>query len=278
MMQVSVILPARNETRLAATLRSLAATPAGVGFEAIVVDDGSSPPVDTGGGLGLALRQVRTAGEGAAAARNRGAALAAGDVLCFCDAHLEFRAGWLGTLVAALQAFDAVSPGIASGDGAVGYGCTWGPDFRIEWLGRPQGLCEVPFLPGGCLAVRRNVFHRVGGFDAGLVPWGHEDAELSWALWRCGARLGVEPAATVVHHFRTRHPYLVLQDQVDRNLLRLGCVHFGAARLSRLAAHLRAGPAALASVWREADARRRHLAALQCYDDDWVCNRFHLPL
>ena len=278
MVQVSVILPARNEVRLAATLRGLATTPSGAAFEVVVIDDGSHPPADVGGGFGLALRQVRTAGEGAAAARNRGAAIATGDVLCFCDAHLDFRPGWLGTLVAALDAFDAVSPEIASPEGAAGYGCTWGPDFRIRWLARPQGRCEVPFLPGGCLTVRRSAFSRIGGFDAGLVPWGHEDTELSWALWRSGARLGVEPAAAVVHHFRARHPYLVLQDQVDHNLLRLGCIHFGASRLSRLVAHLRVPSATVAAVWREADERRRRLAALQCYDDDWLCERFHLTL
>ena len=277
-MKVSVILPARNEARLAATLRSLATTPSGARFEAIVVDDGSQPPADIGGGFGLALRQVRTSGEGAAAARNRGAALAAGDVLCFCDAHLDVLPGWLAALVAALDTFDAVSPAIASPQGATGYGCTWGPDFRMGWLARPPGRCEVPFLPGGCLALRRALFERVGGFDAGLVPWGHEDIELSWALWRCGARLGVEPDATVVHHFRARHPYLVLQDQVDHNLLRLGCIHFGAARLARLATHLGATPATVAAVWRAANERRRRLAALQCHDDQWLCERFHLTL
>jgi len=279
MAQVQVILPARNEgPLLAATLRSLALTRAGVDFDVVVVDDGSQPPADCGAGPRPDL--IRTAGEGAAAARNRGATAGGAPVLCFCDAHLEFTPDWLVRLVDALGEFDAVCPGIAAAGRprACGFGFTWGPRCEVRWLPRPVGRAEVPLLPGGCLCVRRSVFGDVGGFDAGLAPWGYEDAEFSWSLWQMGFRCGVEPNVSVAHHFRARHPYFIRQAEVDRNLLRLGCVHFGPARLARLVARLGVGADVVAGVAARAQARRRWLHVRRRHDDDWVCARFGLPI
>lgn len=281
MAPVDIVFPVRNEgPLLAATLRSLAVTPAGAEFTVTVVDDGSAPAADCGGGFGLPLRLLRGTPVGAAAARNVGARVGGAPVVCFCDAHLEFTAGWLGQLVEALDAFDGVCPGIASvgRPEACGYGFTWNARYEVRWLPAPGGPAEVPFLPGGCLCLRRAAFAAVGGFDGGLVPWGHEDAELSFALWAAGFRLGVQPRARILHHFRARHPYLVRQDHVDRNLLRLGCVHFGPDRLRRLLAHLRPDAGTLQGVRHAAEGRRRALAARRRRGDDWLCARFRLPL
>lgn len=281
MPQVTIIFPAKNEgPLLPATLAALATTPAAADFDVVVVDDGSQPPANVGGGFGLPLRLLRTGGEGAAAARNRGAAISRAPLLCFCDAHLEFTPGWLGTLAAALGEFDAVSPGIyAVGHaGAVGYGFTWTADFGVSWLPRPAGPAEVPMLPGGCVLFRREVFWKVGGFDAGLVPWGYEDAEISWALWLAGCRCGIEPRALVGHHFRTRHPYFVHGHQVQRNLLRVGCLHFGAERLAHVTRHVRADAATLRLVQEAAIPRRRLLDASRVHDDQWFCERFRVPI
>jgi len=281
MPDATVILPARNEGAwLAATLRSLAATPAGARFDVVVVDDGSQPPADLGGGCGLDLRLLRTSGEGAPAARNRGAAPSAAPALCFCDAHLEFTPGWLGRLLGQLPHFDAVCPGISAlgRPGRAGFGFSWDERYGVRWLPPPAGPVEVPFLPGGCLAVRREAFRAVRGFDAGLAPWGHEDAEFSWALWLGGLRCGVEPAALVAHRFRPRHPYPVFQHQVDANLLRLGCVHFDPDRLRRLAAHLGADAARVARASALAAGRRTALLRGRRRDAAWLCARFALPL
>jgi len=281
MPQVDIVMPARNEgALLEATLRSLAVTPAGVDFGVIVVDDGSLPPVAPTRVRNLPLRVIRTSGEGAAAARNRGAAAGSAPILCFCDAHMGFTPGWLGRLVPALGAFDAVCPGIAAMDrpASCGYGFTWGPRYDVQWLPRPPAPQEVPFLPGACLCLARETFARVGGFDGLLVPWGYEDVEISLALWLTGARCGVEPAAVVAHHFRHRHPYFVLQGEVERNLLRVGVLHFGPPRLRRLAAYLHADLRLTGEVRAAAEPRRRRLLARRRRDDDWFCDHFGLPV
>lgn len=279
MAQITIVFPARNEGRLLpATLAALATTPAGAEFDVVVVDDGSHPPANIEGGFGLPLRLMRTGGEGAAAARNRGASISTAPLLCFCDAHLEFTPGWLGCLAAGLEEFDAVSPGIyaVGSREAVGFGFTWTPQFGVHWLPAPERASPVPMLPGGCLLVHRDAFLRVGGFDAGLIPWGYEDAEFSWALWRCGFRCGVAPRCLVGHYFRNRHPYFVHGLEVQRNLLRLGCVHFGDARLARLVRHVGADPATLQAVQAAALPRRKWLAAAQRHDDDWFCRQFDI--
>lgn len=280
MADTTIVIPARNEGPLLdATLASLWTTPAGASFEVIVVDDGSRPPVRAGQ-AGGAWRLLRTAGEGAAAARNRGAAVATADTLCFCDAHITFTPGWLRALLHGLEVRDAVCPGV--GDAVrpkgAGYGFTWNARCETRWLPPPSGLADVPFLPGACLLVRRGALAAVAGFDAGLVPWGYEDAELSWALWLAGFRCAVQPTALIHHHFRRRHPYLVLQEEVDRNLLRVGCVHFGKERLGRLATRLGASSEQLRQVYAAAASRRRWLGARKREDDNWLCARFGLAL
>jgi GT2 family glycosyltransferase len=283
MPDATLVIPARNEgALLAATLRSLGTTPAGARFETVVVDDGSEPPVRLPADLGAAAHLLRTGGVGAAAARNHGARLASAPVLCFCDAHIAFTPGWLHGLLVALEAFTAACPAVgdAARPGGWGYGFTWTPRCETHWLAAPAGLgaAEVPFLPGACLAIRADAFRALGGFDAGLVPWGHEDAELSWACWLSGFRCGVQPRAHVYHHFRQRHPYMVLQRDVDRNLLRVGCLHFGPERLERLRLRLGASTAEVQGVWRAAAARRLHLRPLRRRSDEWFCQRFALPL
>jgi glycosyltransferase involved in cell wall biosynthesis len=231
---------------------------------------------------GLPLTLMRTAGEGAAGARNRGASRAAGEWLCFCDAHLRVADGWLDGLIDALRRTGAaaVCPAIARADNrdARGYGYTWTGRAEPRWLSRPpDGPAPVPFLPGACTLVRRSAFAAAGGYDGGLVPWGHEDSELSLALWLTGHDAVVAPDVVVEHHFRARHPYLVRADQVDANLARVGWIHFGPARAARFArAAGVAGrlPAVAASP--TAQRRRACLLAARRRSDDWFCERFAL--
>ena len=50
--------------------------------------------------------------------------------------------------------------------------CTAGR-LEVEWLDR-QGdkPYPVPLLPGGCLAMRRDTFEAIGGFDAAAIRCG----------------------------------------------------------------------------------------------------------
>ncbi|HVB10182.1 MAG TPA: glycosyltransferase [Bacillota bacterium] len=281
---VSIVIPSRNEGELLpATVASIARARTDLSREVIVVDDGSAPSVwrQPRALPGLPLSLIRTAGEGAAAARNRGAARATGDWLCFCDAHVMVPDGWLDGLVNALRSTgaDAAAPGLARDDGheARGFGYTWTAHAQLHWLPKPEVPEPVPFLPGGCLLVTRRAFEAAGGFDGGLVPWGHEDTEISLALWLTGHDCIVAPDVLVAHHFRPRHPYFVRRDEVDDNLMRVAWVHFAPARAQRFGQVLGLGhrlPAVAANP--TAQRRRARLLAARRRSDDWFCEMFGL--
>ncbi len=83
---LSIVIPSRDRPlQLAATLdalanQSLGTGPPGEGFDVLVVDDGSSPALRPPAGLEgrLSCRWLRQDGQGPAAARNRGIAVATG--------------------------------------------------------------------------------------------------------------------------------------------------------------------------------------------------------
>ncbi len=276
-----VVIAARNEgTLLAATLDALGGTEAGASFETVVVDDGLPTTIAAAPLRARGVGLLRTGGWGAAAARNHGAAGAQTDALCFCDAHMSFAPGWLRALLAGLERFDAVCPGIAAADEpqVCGFGCTWDPGYNAVWLPEPPATQEVPFLPGACLLVRREAFAAVAGFDGGVGASAPAGVELSFALWRCGLRCGAVPGMRVSHRSRARHPYPVFQPPLNRQLLRVGVLHFDPGRLERLAHVLGAGAADVAEARTAAEPRARLLAACAIRPGSSFLEYFGLPV
>ena len=177
---ISFIIPAHNEEALlAATLRALRASAdgAGVPYELIVVDDGSTDRTGAiAGELGARLVAVNVRQIGAA--RNAGAKVAAGDLLIFVDADTLVPSDVLHGAIAAFR------------DGAVGGGAgarqdsnepRWGPPlFAVAaWLMRTAGWAAGCFL-----FVRADVFQRVGGFDERYFA--SEEIHLSRAVKKHG--------------------------------------------------------------------------------------------
>jgi len=285
---VSVVIPSHDEGhRLASTVDSLlAALP--LTAEVIVVDDcstdGSADRLDYIDGRVRVLRPPERLG--VAGARNYGASVSRGSLLVFCDAHVSVAPGWLRPLAEALTVADvgAVAPGITSMDvGATGYGLTWvGRPLQAEWLERFASTpYAVPFLGGGFLVMRRDVFFRSGAFDPGFIRWGSEDIELSLRLWMLGWECRVVPAVEVVHDFRTSFPYAVGDEPVVHNQLRLSVLHFRQPRLSALVSSLAEDPqfGAAASRLFAGDVleRRMQIERVRRYDDEWFTDAFGIP-
>lgn len=289
---ISIVIPARNEgDNLPDTVGCLLETTADAEFEIVVVDDGS----EDGSGDATArrfagdgrVRVLRGEGLGAAAARNLGGGAARGDILIFMDGHCWCPPGWLERLTAPLAdpRVGLTGPAFAdllTDDGACGYGITWPEaDLGMAWLER-QGDAPypVPLQPGGCGALRRELFEQLGGFDAGMGCWGYEGEEFSLRVWLAGREVWVIPDCLVRHLFRPRHPYPVLPADVLRNRLRLASVHFSDDRLARVIERSRAEPQfapALAALI-QGDTERRRLACRKTRrrDDDWWSQRFAL--
>ena len=191
---VSVVVPTWNRAAsLLTTLDSVFAQTAPP-REVIVVDDGS--PDDTEARVApLAaagrVRYVRQANAGTAAARNAGAALAAGEYVCFLDDHDLLFPDALRVLTAEL----ARHPGAAFAYGGV---VTFGgapPATRPSFGGLGRAADPGAFLDGnqigspGQVLIRRSAFRAAGGFDGTI--WGTDD----WDLW---LRLLARNAARVV--------------------------------------------------------------------------------
>ncbi|MDD3653817.1 MAG: glycosyltransferase [Desulfotomaculaceae bacterium] len=288
--KASIIIPCKNEgTNVKMTMASILTAMPDDDYEIIIVDDGS---ID---GCCLFLNEytqdqkvnlIVSPGLGAARARNLGAKAARGKYLIFCDAHIKVPVSWPENLLSTFRnpKVSAVSPAIVSMDNPVNLGCgqTWNSCLKSVWLSRSkiQGLTTVPLLPGGCLAVRADVFRQVGGFDQGFIIWGYEDVELSLKLWLFGYKLYVNPSIIVQHLFRKKHPYPVNADHVHYNLLRMAYSHFGNKRIDKVIDLLETNPRIKKIIRRVIQGgvmkQRLNYFAQRKYDDDWFMSHFNI--
>ncbi len=199
------------------TLRALGAqTYSRDRVEIVVVDDGSRVPPDVPEGVTL----IRQADEGfrLSAARNRGAAAASGEVLCFLDADCAPEPGYLEALTR-LPALctDAVTVGrrrhadlsALADDAPIG---DLPADLLLDdpaWLAdayrRSGDLLHADarsyrYLIGAVLACTRSFFDETGGFDETFTTYGGEDWEWAWRCWDRGAVLAHVPEAVAWHN------------------------------------------------------------------------------
>ncbi len=256
--------------------------------EIIVVDDGSTDGSvsflsDGYPDVTLLRPEERL---GVARARNFGARQAKGDVLVFSDAHVLAPEDWSGPLVDLLARpeIGAVAPAIgmmqSGGAESTGYGQRWcDASLGVGWLGKQSDApYAVPLLCGCFLALRREVFTEIGGFDDGMVLWGAEDSELSMRLWTLGYQCWVAPEVNVQHAFRAHFPYEVKWEPVLHNKLRLASTHFGPRRLQcvvdRLKHHDEFAAASVRLLTGDLAARTSTVRTQRRYDDDWFFARF----
>jgi GT2 family glycosyltransferase len=156
---------------------------------------------------------------GLSRARNLGASLATGEVLAFTDDDVVAEPGWARSLALAVAvAGNDVATGLilpAQLDTPAQIWCQraggHGKGFveRTYSLGEPGMPALFPYQlgaygSGANLAVRRDSFERLGGFDprlgAGTPSRGGEELDLFLRALRAGMSLRYTPAAVVRHH------------------------------------------------------------------------------
>jgi len=218
-MHVSVVIPVYNgERTLGACLHSLLHQSGFRGtLEIIVVDDASRD-----GSVALVERMAEQASgavcirlmqqprnRGPAAARNRGAAAASGNIVLFTDADCEPEHDWVQQMTAPLA-----DPDIAAVKGAYR---TRQPELvarfaQAEFESRYRLLARLHYVDvvfTYAAAIRTNVFRAIGGFDAGFPVPDNEDTDLSYRLSSNGHKILFNPRAIVYHqHPRTLRRYL----------------------------------------------------------------------
>ncbi len=198
-----VVTHYEQPVQLARTLTALARQTRPV-EQVVVSDDGSASPPAVPPGIRLVRQEDR--GFRAAAARNLGAAGATSDVLVFLDADTVPEPGFIEALVRRAAASpDVLAVGRRrhadlSGDGRE----LPEPAWLVDGYAASRDLLEADgrsfrHVISAVLALRRELFLDLGGFDERFVGYGGEDWDLGYRAWNAGAVLVHERDAVAWH-------------------------------------------------------------------------------
>ncbi len=180
------------------------------------------------------VRLIRAGGnKGFGFACNLGASFAKSSVLVFMNNDIEVEAGWLEPLLAALTGrlvACACPVVVLRNERAVVNSAGGDCDFMaLAWnkgLGHHRNSNWAKsffYAPGSCLAIRKEAFHKIGGFDESLFLF-LEDVDLSWRLRLAGWELALVPNSVVLHEWMASTSELNsfdIQYLFNRNRLRL---------------------------------------------------------
>lgn len=199
---ISVIVPCRNAASvLGAQLEALARQICPERWDVVIVDNGSSDGTravaeayrDRLPRLTVVDARAKT---GAAYARNAGVFAASGTNVAFCDADDEVGEGWLAAAATALQKHEAIAFRIDTAK------LNRGAERTIHQVEGLQPYTYPPYLPysGSTIALRRELFLRLGGFDETMIAC--EDADFCWRIQLAG--VPIHFASDAVVHVRLR--------------------------------------------------------------------------
>ena len=213
---VSIIIPNYNGIRFLPTCLNalMHQTYPRDRLEIILVDDGSTDGSVTFVRTHFPNVRVVTMGQnrGLAAACNRGASIARGEILALLNNDTEVEPEWVAALVAALEAHPwagaAASKMLLFDRRNVLHSA--GDMMGIDGIPRNRGVWEVDrgqydhqrVVFGGCggaVAYRRKVWDELGGFDEALFMY-LEDVDLAWRMQLRGWGTVFAPDARVYHH------------------------------------------------------------------------------
>jgi GT2 family glycosyltransferase len=201
---VAVIIPHRNDTRRLGRCLDALRPQVGRGVEVVVVDNGSTEPLDAVRTGWPGLRIVTEPQPGAAHARNRGVAETGAARLFFLDCDCVPAPDWLATALRVAERGDLVGGTVTVFDetppprsGAEAFETVFAFDNR-GYIAR-QG-----FSVTANLLTTRRVFETVGGFRAGLS----EDLDWCRRATAAGFRLVHEDSLRVAHPTRADWPSL----------------------------------------------------------------------
>jgi len=236
--KVSIVIPTRDrEGSLPECLDRLLAQ-SGPVFEIVVVDTSSS--VATQEILrrypSVVNQRLGDIPYSMVLARNWGISVARGDIVVFIDDDCYVRPQWLGELTKVFE-----YPNVIAAGGRIIYH-PWktrvreGPMASLdldrdivsaEWDREPDDIVDVPHLPGGNCAVRRDVALAVGGFDTRFTGSANlEETDFFLRVSKTGGRMVFVPTAVVEHralpradHIARSHTNYIYRYSVVRNRL-----------------------------------------------------------
>lgn len=147
---------------------------------------------------------------------NAGAKAASGSRLIFLNDDVESeQADWIENVIEPLEnpEVGAVSPkllystgkiqhaGLVTGvRGLVGTAMHQWPAGSVDYFNYAQSMRNTSALSAACLAMTRDLFFDVGGFDETNTPIAHSDIDLCFKVRAAGRRCVYTPFAALTHH------------------------------------------------------------------------------
>lgn len=233
--KASIIIPTRDGLTLLRTcIESLRANTAYRNYELIIVDNGSREPetlrwlekMQSAGAIRVIRADVPF---NWSALNNLAARQVDGDVLVFLNNDVEIiDTGWLGRLVehALREEVGVCGPLLLYGDGTIQHAGVvvgmggWAdhvykgmqPIHQQSYTVSPVLRRNVLAVTGACMAIGRERFEQLGGFDESFLVCG-SDVEICLRAYRRGLLNVYVPEARLIHHeSKTRDP-----QQIDQN-------------------------------------------------------------
>jgi GT2 family glycosyltransferase/glycosyltransferase involved in cell wall biosynthesis len=210
---ISIIIPVHNNLAYTAhCLNSIAEHDDGSAFEIVVVDDCSTDDTHDYLQRCQGVRVIRNEQNlGFIGSCNAGATHAQGEFLVFLNNDTQVTKGWLEALLLPFYSQGNVgivgaklvypdgtlqeAGGIVFKDGSGwNYGRGGAPDAPSV-----QFLSEADYVSGACLAIARERFLDLGGFDSNYAPAYYEDTDLCLKVWQQGLRVLYQPMCTIIH-------------------------------------------------------------------------------
>ncbi|MDD2580656.1 MAG: glycosyltransferase [Desulfuromonadaceae bacterium] len=173
--QISFIVPLYNEEKTIASCLDSIIAEMHVTDEIIVVDNGST---DKSANIVSAYQSITLLERPrvtVAAVRNFGAKMAKGNVLAFIDSDCIVCIDWRKQLVQTLKVRSVAASGSKY---CLPESACW--IEKVWYSQRNKTAGKAKYINSGNLAIRKDVFLRVGGFDETLITG--EDSELCWRL------------------------------------------------------------------------------------------------
>ena len=158
-------------------------------------------------------------------ARQNGIEATTSNYFVVMDSHLEVSKGWLEPLVARLLEENKLL--LSSHVGTINNDTfevsfakdgnskviiydpltmleIWA-DYKLAYKQQRNGSVEpipVAAVQGMTIAMKKDFFMKLGGFDPGMKQWGAEQFELSIKTWMCGGQVEKIPCSKVAHLYR----------------------------------------------------------------------------
>jgi GT2 family glycosyltransferase len=210
----SIIIPVFNRADLTEQcLVTLADVTRGVTFEVILIDnasnDGTAALLASLGGDVQIIRNEEN--RGFAVACNQGARAARGRHLVFLNNDTVPLPGWLTALVTELDTdpdVAVVGSKLLFADGTIQHaGVIFGRELPLPYHAFYRATATLPAVnrrrelqcvTAACMAVRREVFEAIGGFDEGYRN-GFEDVDFCLQVRERGGRVIYQPQSTLYH-------------------------------------------------------------------------------